>query len=92
MERLGRITLGASEVGSFTIDENGQLTATFHDDAVIRLHSKLTVVFTDNCTLETAIERVSNLGLILGFSYPSVYAAGRDTAKWAPVPIQTSDS
>lgn len=77
----GRITIGASIVGSFDVDGN-DLHVHFDHDAHLRLNKKVSIVFTDGCSLEEAIDRVSALGLTLSLDYPSVYAVGGAGKNW----------
>lgn len=67
MER-GRVTIGSTVVGSFSI-ENNQVEIALDESSSIRLNGKVVIRLNDGCDLSEAIKRASDHGLVLGLSY-----------------------
>jgi hypothetical protein len=72
--KQGRIIVGGTEVGSFMVDGDG-IQVNFYPDAVVRLRHRKGAEKLVDCTLEKAIQIVSDANLVLGLDYPSEYAA-----------------
>lgn len=69
----GRVIVGASVVGSFTIDENDKVTVNITRDVTLHVNKNTTIVLNDGCSLEEAIRRTSKYGLVVGLNFPPTF-------------------
>jgi hypothetical protein len=75
--KRGRIIVGATVVGYFTIDNNGNISGHIEEDlSTVLFNSRRAILSKAGDSLEEVIRRVSEHGLLVGLDYPSPYAAG----------------